>query len=78
MRYPNIQAERARADLTMDELAYTLGVTRRTLYRWMSQGHIPQSHLDKMATLFDCSVDYLLGITNDRAISMYKYNTPRQ
>lgn len=69
MRYSNIQAERARAGLTMGDLARVLGVTRRTLYRWMSQGHIPQSYLDRMATLFGCSVDYLLGLTDSRTIS---------
>ena len=61
MQYPNINAERSRKGLTLDELALQLGVTRKTIYNWMTQGNIPQSALERMAALFDCSVDYLLG-----------------
>lgn len=47
--------------MTLDEFAANLGVTRKTIYNWMTQGNIPQSALERMASLFDCSVDYLLG-----------------
>ena len=58
--YPNINAERVRNGLTLGELAAKLGVTRKTVYNWMSHGNIPQSKLEVMADLFNCSVDYLL------------------
>lgn len=60
-RYPNIAAEQARMGLTNDEFAKELGVTRKTLFTWISNGNIPQSKLETMSTLFNCSVDYLLG-----------------
>lgn len=60
-KYPNISAERARADLSMEELATKLNVTRKTVYNWIARGDIPQSKLEQMAELFECSIDYLLG-----------------
>lgn len=60
MKYPNIDAERARHGLTTEDLANTLGVTRKTFYNWYNQGKIPRSALEQMSVLFaGCSVDYL-------------------
>ena len=61
MQYPNINAERARDGMTLAQLAAALGVTRKTIYNWISKGDIPQGKLVQMAVLFDCSIDYLLG-----------------
>ena len=58
--YPNINAERSRAGMTVEDLAMSLGVTRKTVYNWMAHGNIPQSKLEKMSELFHCSIDYLL------------------
>lgn len=63
MIYPNINAERSRKGLTMEEFAEQLGVTRKTVYNWMANGNIPQSKLEVMSDLFHCSIDYLLGRT---------------
>ena len=60
MPYPNINAERSRAGMTIGELAKELGVTRKTVYNWMAHGNIPQSKLELMAEMFHCSIDYLL------------------
>lgn len=60
MTYPNINAERVRRGLTLEALAEKLGVNRKTVYNWMIRGNIPQTALEKMADLFNCSVDYLL------------------
>ena len=60
MPYPNINAERVRSGLTMDQFAQQLGVTRKTVYNWMAHGNIPQSKLEAMSELFPCSIDYLL------------------
>ena len=59
--YPNINAERARKNMTMEQLSHNLGVTRKTVYNWIAKGSIPQQKAEQMAELFDCSVDYLLG-----------------
>lgn len=60
-RYPNIDAERARRRMTVQELTDFLGVTRKTYYNWCRVGKIPQSKLVKMADLFNTSIDYLLS-----------------
>lgn len=61
MLYPNINAERSRNGMTNEHLAAELGVTRKTLYNWMISGNIPQSKLEQMASIFNCSIDYLLS-----------------
>lgn len=59
MKYPNVEAERARAGWTQEQLAEKLGVTRKTLYNWELSG-IPDDKLDLMARLFKVSPEYLL------------------
>ena len=61
MKYPNIDAERARNGISAEELAKILGVSRKTLYNWTENGSIPSSSLIRMADIFGCSIDYLLG-----------------
>lgn len=65
--YPNIEAERARKGLTKEEFAAVLGIDRKTLRKWLNVGNIPTSKLIEMANFFDCSMDYLLGITSERS-----------
>lgn len=60
MRYPNIEAERARKGFSVEEMTNKLGVSRKTYYNWSKAGHIPANKLTEMADLFNCSVDYLL------------------
>ncbi len=61
LKYPNIEAERARHGISNDSLAEDLGVSRKTLFNWMEKGSIPSSALIKMADMFSCTIDYLLG-----------------
>lgn len=61
MKYPNIEAERARIGMSREGLAEELGVTRKTVFNWMESGNIPLGKLVAMADLFGCSIDYLLG-----------------
>ena len=60
MPYPNINAERVRLGMTMEDMAERLGVTRKTIYNWMAHGKIPQSKLMLRTEMFNCSADYLL------------------
>lgn len=62
--YPNIEAERARHGLTVDEVVKELGVCRKTYYNWIKKGKIPREKLEKLADMFSVSTDYLLGLTN--------------
>lgn len=64
IRYPNIEAERARAQLTTEVTAKYLGVTRKTFQMWCKNGKIPATALIKLSALFGCSTDYLLGLKN--------------
>lgn len=65
-KYPNIEAERARKGLSQDELIKALGYKeRKSYYGWLNSGNIPVTVLVKMADIFDCSVDYLLGRTKN-------------
>nr|DAS36517.1 MAG TPA: helix-turn-helix domain protein [Caudoviricetes sp.] len=69
--YPlkNIEAERARAGMTRKELADSLNVTEQTLRMWTGGIRaIPSNKLLAMQGLFHCSVDYLLGLTDQREI----------
>ncbi len=61
MRYPNIEAERARLGISKQELAQLLNVSRKTYYNWVTKGRIPQVKIRQMAELFNTSVDYLLN-----------------
>ena len=71
MRYPNINAERARMGLSWGQLAGILGVTRKTLYSWTTKGCIPQNALIQMEDIFGCSIDYLLSeaVTDEEHIT---------
>ena len=67
MKYPNIEAERARLNLTRTELAERLSVSRGTYANWQSgKTEIPGSLIVAMTKLFGVSSDYLLGITQVR------------
>ena len=67
MRYPNIEAERARIGITKRELSNHIGVTPKTLANWQDgKTPIPTSALIAMRKLFNCTIDYLLGLDVDR------------
>jgi DNA-binding Xre family transcriptional regulator len=62
----NIEAERARNNQSLLDLAKSLGVTERTLFSWIHMiTPIPSTKLLKMCKLWNCSSDYLLAISND-------------
>jgi len=62
-----IKLERIRIGLTQRQLAEIIGVTELTIGKYEQN---PQQasgrNLIKLADLFDCSVDYLLGRTEER------------
>lgn len=54
-------------NLTGSQLAKILDVTHATVYRWESGEIIPsQQNLKKLASYFNVSSDYLLGLTDER------------
>lgn len=63
----NMKAERARCGLSAEEAAKKIGVHPNALLRWENEESEPLcSNLIKLAKLYDCSPDYLLGLTDVR------------
>lgn len=66
MFLPIIDEERAKHNMSKDELAKALGVTRRTLTNWQSGAtEISVSKLIMLTKMWGCSLDYLLGLETD-------------
>lgn len=60
----NIEAERARLGMTREQLSAHLGVTSKTLRSWTAgRSALPSDKLILMHELFNCSTDYLLGLS---------------
>ena len=52
--YPNIEAERARANMTQEDLANKLKIERKSYYNWQTKGNIPINILLSLADIFNC------------------------
>lgn len=62
-----IASERKRLGMSQGDLAKELGVDRSTVVRWEANtGRMSGDSLRTLASMFGCSVDYLLGRTDDR------------
>ena len=64
-----IKAERARIGLNQAELGAALNqpVSERTVREWeKGNSPIPSFQLLNLIQIFHCSVDYLLGLTDER------------
>jgi transcriptional regulator with XRE-family HTH domain len=63
--YACIEAERARKGITIEEFAKKIGICDKSYRNWKNGGRpIPSDVLIKIAKLFDCSTDYLLGLSD--------------
>ena len=64
----NIEAERGRMRMTKSALCERLEITPKTYCAYINGIHdVPHTILIKMSKMFNCSVDYLLGLTETRA-----------
>ena len=63
----NIEAERGRLQLTKEELSKMLGVTSKTYLAYVRGNPIPSTILIEMSKIFGCTIDYLLGLTDDKS-----------
>ncbi len=60
----NIEAERSRNNMSKQEFSKMLGVSTTTYKRYINgQSPIPSDKIIMMAEYFNCSSDYLLGIS---------------
>lgn len=63
----NIRAERARLDLSQADVANAIGVHVNMISRYESGVSEPSgSVLVRLASFFECSPDYLLGLCDER------------
>lgn len=63
--YSNLEAERARKGWTIQQVAEKLGITEKTYrYRLANAQNMSATTLVEYAKLYDCSVDYLLGLSD--------------
>lgn len=63
MVLPIIEAERIKRQMSRDDLAKAIGVSKRTISNWQNGStEIPLSKLLSIARMWNCSIDYLLGL----------------
>jgi transcriptional regulator with XRE-family HTH domain len=67
VKYPNIEAERARLGLSKDEFAKKLGIATKTYYNWLNGVNpIPSDVLMEMARMSNSTMDYLMGLSKEK------------
>lgn len=62
----NIEAERGRMQKTKTAMCNDLGITLKTYNGYIKGSMIPSNILEKLRDMTGKSVDYLLGLDNDR------------
>ena len=63
----NIEAERGRLGLSKEAISKKLKITSKTYNGYIGGNPIPSDVLIAMADMFDCRIDYLLGLTDTRS-----------
>ena len=62
MLFPNIEAERTKANMTKTRLAQEIGVHPSTLRDWQTgRAKIPARKIVALSKVFGATADYLLG-----------------
>lgn len=63
----NIEAERGRKRIPKYKLSRMLGISQETYNRYINgDNSIPSDVLVNMRNIFGCSIDYLLGVIDER------------
>ncbi len=66
MLYPRLKDLREDRDLTQKQVAVYLGIDQRVYSNYETGNRdIPTRFVIKLATFYNTSTDYLLGLTND-------------
>lgn len=69
MKHYNLAAERTRIGMTQEQLAKELGAAQKTVCKWEKDAStMPGEAILKCASMFGCSVNYLLDETDDRLV----------
>lgn len=63
----NIKSQRTRCEMTLEELAQKVGVSRQTIQRYESGviKNIPSNNIEKIAVALHTTPEYLMGWTDD-------------
>lgn len=71
----HIKVERVRLNLTQKELAQMIGVSTQTANKWEHDvSSCPVDKLIEMRNVFGCSVDYLIGLVDERGGIYARWN----
>ena len=63
----NIEAERGRKRIPKYKLSRMLGISQETYNRYINgENSIPSDVLVNVRNIFGCSIDYLLGVIDER------------
>ena len=69
----HLKIERIRLDVTQKELAYMVGVSQQTICKWETEiASCPAEKLIELIKIFGCSVDYLIGLVDERGGIFYE------
>lgn len=64
--YPNIERERQVRGLSKEELSAIVDISKKTYDNYIGGKYpIPSSILLKLSKVFNCSVDYILGLKDN-------------
>lgn len=69
----NLEVERVRHRMSKQTVAKELEVTTKTYNNYVNGHPIPSTKLLRLAKMFECSTDYLLGLKEDRLVSGGSY-----
>ena len=68
MKFPYIEAERIKHQMSKDELANLLEVSRRTVQNYQNGStEIPVSKLVRLSEAWGVSINYLLGLDTNQS-----------
>jgi len=63
-----VREERLRANLTQEELSAKIGISVHTISAWENGKQMPSASVAlQLRDIFGCSVDYLLGLVDERS-----------
>lgn len=59
--------ERAKHDMTIDNMCQSIGVTRNVYYNWLAKNfeNVDSKYVIKLANLFQTTTDYILGLSDN-------------
>ena len=67
MRHRNLASERVRIGITQEKMAEKLGISTSTLVRYENNAEtMPPNVLMQASSIFGCSTDYLLDLSEER------------